>query len=809
VEVTTAKPGERDTGISTNQRRIGGRYVLHATIGAGGMGTVWRARDELLRRDVAVKEVLLPPGLPAAERDMLCERTLREARSAAALNHPAVIRVFDVVDDDSRPWIVMELLDARSLADVIREDGPLPPRAVAAIGLAVLGALEAAHTAGVLHRDIKPGNVMVAADGRTTLTDFGVASAPGDSSLTSTGLLLGSPQYIAPERARGQAFGPSSDLFSLGATLYAAVQGKPPFDRGDPLPTLTAVVGEDPDPMTLAGPLVPVLTGLLTKSPNDRFTHAKARAGLLSILGAGLDSDTDSDAARRAALVAQTVQHTPAPLPGRQPSTGEVAAAAPGSVPAPELAGDATMWMPLPTAAVGAPPNDEETVTEPAASTSDPGLALLDEVAEPEPARHGAHEPGTHAAGSHILGERPPDSQLPIAVSPGPIDAASVADSSVPTAAEASPPSGPPAVETPVVQPAADTSAPPVVYDPAAAAAVAPMTAPALPSSPVSAGQVSAAQVSGGQVSAGQVSPAQPVAGATTAMPAWPAATAPPASPQAYQYDNQTRAMPAQPPSFSYGVAATPAPQAPQPYQQPQYQQPQYQQQPYQAPPTAAYPGSVSPAPPTSPPTSPPPLPDAAPPMPPRQPRNKQLLLIGVVAAVVVVVIGIVGVLVGISLGNRPAPSTANSTAPVSLTLYRHQSGFQIQVPTGWTSQGTNQVRFYDTGKKVWIQLYTEKTGAGGQRQVWESGSRRQERGLAGGTDYQLIGYSTGKMGKYAASDWEWSYQRNGETERRHTLYRGVVIGGLSYQLALSAPESQFAKRRALLDQVSATFQLS
>ncbi|HEY0486002.1 MAG TPA: serine/threonine-protein kinase [Mycobacteriales bacterium] len=265
-------------------RTVGGRYTLLSALGSGGMGTVWRGHDEVLRRPVAVKEVRLPTDLPAAEREMLCERTLREARAAAALNHPAVIRVYDVVSDDGRPWIVMELLEARSLAEIVRTDGPLAPADVATIGLALLGALETAHAAGVLHRDVKPGNVLVGTDGRTTLTDFGVARSVNEAPLTSTGLLLGSPQYIAPERARGQAFGPASDLWSLGATLYAAVEGRAPFDQGDPLPTMTAIVSDPPGPMTLAGPLAPVLTGLLTKDPAERSDHAAARDGLAEVL---------------------------------------------------------------------------------------------------------------------------------------------------------------------------------------------------------------------------------------------------------------------------------------------------------------------------------------------------------------------------------------------------------------------------------------------------------------------------------------------------------------------------------------------
>jgi serine/threonine protein kinase len=285
--VDAPTPVNKNPGTAASGRTVGGRYTLGATVGSGGMGTVWRAHDELLRRDVAVKEVLLPPGLPAPERALLCERTLREARAAAALNHPAVVRVYDVVQDGERPWIVMELLEARNISEVLRDDGPMPVRKVAEMGLAVLGALEAAHRVGVLHRDVKPGNVLLGADGRTTLTDFGVARSANESPLTSTGLLLGSPQYIAPERARGQAFGPSSDLWSLGATLYTAVEGRAPFDRGDPLPTMTAVVCEPPDPMSFAGALAPILDGLLEKTPDTRWDAARTRAALKTVLAGG------------------------------------------------------------------------------------------------------------------------------------------------------------------------------------------------------------------------------------------------------------------------------------------------------------------------------------------------------------------------------------------------------------------------------------------------------------------------------------------------------------------------------------------
>jgi len=254
------------------------------------MGTVWRANDLLLRRDVAVKEVILPAGLAPSDRDALYERTLREARAAASLQHPAVIQVYDVVTEDGRPWIVMELLDARSLADMIIEDGPLAPRAVAKIGIALLGALEVAHANGVLHRDVKPANVLICSDGRCVLTDFGVARLPTEAQLTTPGMVLGSPHFISPERAMGREFGPPSDLFSLGVTLYTAVEGHPPFDRGDPIETMHAVVEDPPVPPVRSGPLTGVLMGLLEKDPARRYDIPTARTMLRELLAGPLAS---------------------------------------------------------------------------------------------------------------------------------------------------------------------------------------------------------------------------------------------------------------------------------------------------------------------------------------------------------------------------------------------------------------------------------------------------------------------------------------------------------------------------------------
>ncbi|MDP9398812.1 MAG: serine/threonine protein kinase [Actinomycetota bacterium] len=257
-------------------RRIGGRYQLLEMLGRGGMGVVWRARDELLGRLVAIKEVLPPAGLTSGERHVLRDHTLREARAAARIHSRAAVTVFDVVEQDGRPWIVMELLEARSLAEVLRDQGPCTPAETARVGLAVLDALEAAHRAGVVHRDVKPANVLLA-DSRVVLTDFGVAALDGDPTLTMTGTVLGSPAYMAPERLKGRPPSPQMDMWSLGATLYAAVEGAPPFVRPDAVATLQAVLNDPVPAPRRAGALTPVLEGLLVRDPAQRLDPPRVR----------------------------------------------------------------------------------------------------------------------------------------------------------------------------------------------------------------------------------------------------------------------------------------------------------------------------------------------------------------------------------------------------------------------------------------------------------------------------------------------------------------------------------------------------
>ncbi|MFH8433969.1 serine/threonine-protein kinase [Streptomyces sp. NPDC018007] len=262
---------------SAANRLIGGRYRLLARLGHGGMGTVWRAHDEVVDREVAVKEPRAPEHLGERERDTVYERMRREARTAARIDHPSVVTVHDVVVEDGKPWIVMELVRGHSLGDRLQE-GTLDPREAARIGLAVLDALSAAHAMGILHRDVKPDNVMLGAGDRVVLTDFGIAQVEGEQRLTETGAFIGSPEYISPERVLGQRPGPESDLWSLGVVLYAAVEGVSPYRRSHTPATLQAVLSAEPQtPARGAGAFGTLVMQLLRKDPAARPPAAEVR----------------------------------------------------------------------------------------------------------------------------------------------------------------------------------------------------------------------------------------------------------------------------------------------------------------------------------------------------------------------------------------------------------------------------------------------------------------------------------------------------------------------------------------------------
>jgi serine/threonine protein kinase len=268
---------------SATARLVAGRYRLQALLGRGGMGRVWLADDELLHRPVALKQAILsdptPDGLPPAAPD----RLLMEACAAATVNHKGAVTIYDLVTDDSRNWIVMEPLSGQTLAELIIAEGPLSIARVTHVGLGLLDVLMAAHRLGILHCDVKPANVHLCDDGRVVLTDFGIACSMLDEASDRAQMLAGSPLYTAPERLRGGKPGPASDMFSLGATLFTALEGKSPFSGSSLFEITVAVVEGKPTPCVHAGPLRPVIEGLLAKNPVDRPTGEEARTALLHL----------------------------------------------------------------------------------------------------------------------------------------------------------------------------------------------------------------------------------------------------------------------------------------------------------------------------------------------------------------------------------------------------------------------------------------------------------------------------------------------------------------------------------------------
>ncbi len=335
---------------AASNRLIADRYALERPIGRGGMGVVWLAHDRLLDREVAIKEVTVPDTVPELERKSLRARAMREARAAARLSHPGAITLFDVLNERGRAFIVMELVKARTLAEIVAKEGPLPPATVARIGLQVASALDAAHRAGIIHRDVKPANVMVAEDGTARLADFGIAQVQGDDpKLTSTGMIVGSPAYMAPEQASGKGSGPETDLWGLGGTMYYAVEGRPPFERDNSIATLTAVVRAAPSPPRRAGALAPLIIALLAKDPADRPSMRQLRMRLARVITAGWETTAAQPA---------LPPRVPAVPAGVAAPVTDVAAPAPMSTPMP----DPAAISPGPGAA--APPPRQTVTTE-------------------------------------------------------------------------------------------------------------------------------------------------------------------------------------------------------------------------------------------------------------------------------------------------------------------------------------------------------------------------------------------------------------------------------------------------------------
>jgi serine/threonine protein kinase len=393
--------------VSASTFTLAGRYRLRHVLGEGGMGRVWEAYDTLLDRDVAIKEMHPPSGLRPDEHEQLRRRVLREARAIARIDHPHVVRVLDVLHESGEPWIVMELVPSRSLFEVVRLDGPLSPEQTAKVGVAVLAGLRAAHASGLLHRDVKPANVLLGFDGRIVLTDFGLALAAGDASMTTTGVVLGSPSYLAPERALDLPAGPAADLWSLGATLYAAVEGRPPYSKSSPVAVLAALAGDEPPrPPVRAGALQPVLEALLEKDPARRADAETADRMLRTVAAGGTVPPTTSAAdappaerggkrRRRAVLTAVAVAVVLAAgagfvlQRGNRPAaeaSGPVAAGSPSSGAAPSTAAQQP-------AGPSSAPSHSPTSSSPSASASPGPSPSPSRTAAPPPPNSGPIDP--------------------------------------------------------------------------------------------------------------------------------------------------------------------------------------------------------------------------------------------------------------------------------------------------------------------------------------------------------------------------------------------------------------------------------
>jgi Protein kinase domain len=310
---------------------IVGRYRLAESVGTGGMGVVWRARDETLSRDVAVKEIIFPVPVPEDEQQRACARSLRDSRVAGRLNHPGIMTVHDVVEDGGRSWIVMDLFQGDSLADLIEAGGPLPPQEVADIGLCVLQALSAAHAAGIVHGDVKPANVLVS-DSSVVLTDFGAAAIHHTPTLARSGVFIGTPAYLAPELARRVQAGPESDLWSVGATLYAAVEGRPPYP-GDAQAALSALLTSDPPAARRAGPLAPILDGLMQRETAQRLTAKQAMDMLEAVADPASAAAPDRPIAAAPPSSPAAVSEPAPPATVRPPAAGIPGVGRPAGIP--------------------------------------------------------------------------------------------------------------------------------------------------------------------------------------------------------------------------------------------------------------------------------------------------------------------------------------------------------------------------------------------------------------------------------------------------------------------------------------------
>ncbi len=759
-------------------RVLADRYELVAPLGRGTMGTVWRAYDRSLGREVAIKEIRQEPGLSEAQRAELRERMIREGRTAARISHPSVATVHDAIIEDGSPWIIMELVQARSLEEVVEEEGPLPPRLVAEIGVDLLGALRAAHAQGILHRDVKPGNVLITENGRVVLTDFGIAKAEGDTSLTQTGMVIGSPGYTAPERARGEHTGPESDLWSLGATLYFAVEGRPAYERSSVAETLAALMTESADPPVQAGPLRPVLERLLEKDYTTRPTPAQATAMLRAV--ADTPSGTEPSALTESSAPAVPVAPvSPEPPEPPEPAEAPESPASSGDEPAPAPAGG------------DGPAADEE---------FDADRTIV--VARP---RNGLRLPET--------GETPVVAMPPAAPSAAPARSAA---ESVPPAAEAQTSGG--ALPGAPIDDAAATPPQgfPITREPGTLVAGRP-GGPTRPSAPASqpAGLSADDEPTETGMLPGRVGPAgpgEPLPGQGTGpgtvpghMPGPGSHPGPVAGPPPGPYGGPV----AGPPPGPYGgPVAGPPPGGPHPGPVPALQGG------WQHPPP---PGSVPPnggfAPPSGLGTDLFAITGGQQPATPVRPRNARigiLVLLGVAAASLVIIM----ILVAAAFAETKVNGAATAPDPSStVELRRHQdpSGFTIDAPAALkTSAKGDDVVFSAADDVRYIRV---NTAAHRSDDVREAVTAAEKAAVKAGDfpGYRRIGVTEVEGGPYPgaqAADWEFTYVANGDTVR--VLARFVSVPGESdHTVYWAVPQISWEGQAGLRELVLSSFRLT
>ena len=402
--------------------QIAGRYTVERAVGRGGTGTVWLCRDDVLGRQVAVKQVGNLPGESATDLG----RALREARSAAGLTHPHVVAVFDAVEDDGHTWLVMEYVPSRTLAEILTAEGPLDPRRAAHLGAQAAEGLAAAHAGGVVHRDVKPGNLLVTDDDRVKITDFGIALITGDPRLTQTGLVVGTPSYFSPEAARGGEPDPAGDVWGLGASLYEAVEGRTPYaghGGGNPLALLVAIAGEEAPPPRQAGVLAGPIAAMMAREPADRWTMPEAARELARVAAGDV---VDTEATTVLAVPPETTPD-PEPVAEPEPEPEPVAAAAPPVEPSPEPAGRrrrpgvvplvvaVVLLLALATVGVALATRGDDAPSDGARTTSgDTGEGRSEPTSEPasEPTTDPSTDPGTEET------EAPPPAPEPTTEEP-------------------------------------------------------------------------------------------------------------------------------------------------------------------------------------------------------------------------------------------------------------------------------------------------------------------------------------------------------------------------------------------------------